>query len=100
MDNKEKTAGIVIPNFCTDNAIPVFKEVSNKDYILYGEKNDYPEFLTSLYNRSAKHNAIINGKCNYILGAGFAKRTPAAESLADQISQAMVKKYLLKPLTA
>ena len=54
---------------------PVFKEVKNKDYILYGTdpkwKNRYPDYLINLYNTSPKHNAIVNGKVNYIVGQGF-----------------------------
>ena len=34
---------IVVLNFA-DSAIPQFKEVRNKDFILYGEKNDYPDY--------------------------------------------------------
>jgi len=51
--------------------VPEFKEVKDKDFVYFGEKNNYPEYLLSLYNRSAKHNAIINSKANYIFGNGF-----------------------------
>lgn len=54
-----------------DNKVPEFKEVTNKDYILCGEKNDYPEFLLYLYNKSGKHRAIVNGKTKYIFGGGL-----------------------------
>lgn len=71
--NGSDSPGIMVLKFA-DSKIPEFKEVRNKDYILYGAQNDFPEYLTMLYNKSAKHNAIINGKCNYILGGGFSKR--------------------------
>ena len=55
---------------------PQFKEVKGKDYIAYGNdkdwKNRYPDYLLHLYNRSAKHNAIVNGKADYIFGNGWA----------------------------
>lgn len=54
-----------------DNKIPEFKEVKSKDWIMYGEKNDFPEHLLYLYNKSSNHNAIINGKSTYIFGKGF-----------------------------
>lgn len=54
-----------------DAAIPEFKEVRSKDYILYGEDNSYPDYLIYLFNKSAKHNAILNGKALYIFGQGF-----------------------------
>jgi len=54
-----------------DSKVPVFKEVSGKDVIYYGEDNAYPQYLIYLYNKSSKHNAIINGKSNYIFGKGL-----------------------------
>lgn len=53
-----------------DSKVPDFKEVSGKDYVLFGEDNMYPYYLLELYNKSAKHNAIINGKVTYIAGNG------------------------------
>lgn len=51
--------------------LPVYKEVKGKDYVYYGEKNDYPNFLLRIYNNSAKNNAIITGKVDYICGNGW-----------------------------
>jgi len=51
--------------------LPVYKEVKGKDYIYYGEKNDYPNYLLRIYNNSAKNNAIITGKVDYICGNGW-----------------------------
>lgn len=73
MDNV-KQPEIVVLKFA-DSKVPEFKEVRSKDWIPYGKDNDYGDYLTYLYNKSAKHNAIINGKCNYILGSGFVKRS-------------------------
>lgn len=73
MDNV-KQPEIVVLKFA-DSKVPEFKEVRSKDWIPYGKDNDYGDYLTYLYNKSAKHNAIINGKCNYILGSGFVRRS-------------------------
>lgn len=51
--------------------LPVYKEVKGKDYVYYGEKNDYPNYLLRIYNNSAKNNAIITGKVDYICGNGW-----------------------------
>jgi hypothetical protein len=51
--------------------LPVYKEVKGKDWIYYGEKNDYPNYLLRIYNNSAKHNAIVTGKVDYICGNGW-----------------------------
>jgi len=50
---------------------PIFREVSGKKWIMYGEQDDYPAYLLGLFNKSAKHNAIIRSKVNYIIGNGF-----------------------------
>ena len=51
--------------------LPIYKEVKGKEWVYYGEKNDYPEYLLRLYNNSAKNNAIITGKVDYICGNGW-----------------------------
>lgn len=54
---------------------PVFKEVKGKDWVLFGDdeeyQNRYPDFLIDLFNRCGKHNAIITGKANFISGKGW-----------------------------
>lgn len=71
MTNEQDISPEIIVLKFADSAIPRFKEVRGKDYIQYGEDNAYPEYLTYLYNKSAKHNAIIGGKANYIFGKGY-----------------------------
>ena len=63
-----------------DSRIPAMDEKRGYDYIPFGVTNDYPNYLLWLYNKSAKHNAIINGKCVYILGNGL-----TSEELAGQV---------------
>jgi DNA-binding Lrp family transcriptional regulator len=57
------------------HSTPEFKEDRSKDWIMYGTerpwKNRYPDYLLDLFNSSAKHNAIIRGKVDYIVGNGF-----------------------------
>lgn len=62
-----------------DSRIPLMEKRMNSDIIPFGENNQYPAYLLMLYNKSAKHNAIINGKCTYINGNGFTTENPAAE---------------------
>lgn len=50
---------------------PEYKEKKGQGYMEFGEMNDYPNYLLDLYNKSAKHNAIIRGKVNYINGNGW-----------------------------
>jgi DNA-binding MarR family transcriptional regulator len=73
--------------------LPIYKEVKGKDYIYYGEKNDYPNYLLRLYNNSAKNNAIITGKVDYICGNGWEVRSEdeiakaKAYSLMDKVNK-------------
>jgi len=74
---------------------PEYREKKGQGYIEFGDKNDYPNYLLGLYNKSAKHNAIVRGKVNYISGNGwqaedgdaqadlFIKSPNPYESLAD-----------------
>jgi len=50
---------------------PEYKEKKGEGYMQYGQNNDYPQYLLDLFNKSAKHNAIIRGKVNYIVGNGW-----------------------------
>jgi phage portal protein BeeE len=54
--------------------VPEFKEQATKDWILYGTDpewlNRYPDYLLYIYDRSAKHYAIVNGKVDYVIGQG------------------------------
>jgi len=52
----------------SDEKLPVFKENRYKKIMFYGEKNDFPEKLIELYNRSPKHNAIVTHKAKFICG--------------------------------
>ena len=69
MDNQEKAfsfewAGI-------QHKVPVMQESMTNKYVTYGLENEYPYYLLDMYRRSAKHNAIVNGKVNYICGDGW-----------------------------
>lgn len=54
-----------------EHKIPVMKVENRYPWTTYGADNLYPEYLISLYSRSAKHNAILTGKTAFIVGGGF-----------------------------
>ena len=72
---------LIILNFAEAKQ-PEYRERRGHGYIEFGEKNDYPNYLLSLYNKSAKHNAIVRGKVNYITGNGWA--TKQEDALAQE----------------
>lgn len=55
----------------SDSIIPELKKNLGTPYIKFGDKNDYPDYLLQLYNKSPNHRAIINGKVKYIYGGGY-----------------------------
>jgi hypothetical protein len=66
--------------------IPEFKEVVGQSWVSFGTDNKYPETLTTIYNKSSKHAAIVNGKVSYILGKGIKPEveSPQAISFIDK----------------
>lgn len=68
---------------------PEYREKKKEGYIEYGLRNDYPEYLVELFNKSAKHNAIVRNKVHYICGNGwvgneqFVENVNRSESLND-----------------
>ena len=64
---------------------PVVKEMQNKDWVSYGEDNNYFQYLIDRYNGSATNNAIINGMIEMLYGKGL-NATDAAMK-PDQYAQ-------------
>lgn len=75
----------------SNDKVPVFSEIKNKDYIKYGEDNNYPNFLVTLFNRSAKHNAILTAKQLYIAGQGLAFNTDGLPPEKIASTQALIQ---------
>lgn len=50
---------------------PKILEVKNKDYVAYGEDNNYFQYLIDRYNGSPTNNAAINGISQLIYGEGL-----------------------------
>jgi len=60
-----------------DVKVPVMKELPNKGWVMFGEDNKFPNMLLNMFNKSSKHNGIVLGKVNYIVGKGFDNVTQA-----------------------
>ena len=74
-----------------NTAPPVFKETRNYDstkpWVIFGNGNNYPDYLVALLNGSAKHNAIITGKVQYISGKGL-------KPTKDSVNQDSIENFL------
>lgn len=71
---------------------PDYKEDSTTGFVRIGKKNDYPEKLIDLYNSSSVHRAIIDGKCDYIVGSGIEIDTSDLDTKSKAIMEQSVRK--------
>ena len=73
---------------------PRFEEKKGKNYVEFGAKNNYPNYLIELYGESPKHGAIIKGKVNYIFGKGFEGVEQKANTQGETWNQIMKRSIL------
>lgn len=68
---------------------PEYIEKKGEGWVGYGHRNDYPNYLVELFNKSAKHNSIVKSKVHYICGngwtgsEGFINKPNRSENLDD-----------------
>ena len=63
--------------FIVDNIVkPIEKEVRGQSWISWGERNDYPNYLYSLYEGSTTLRTLINACSDYVAGDAVHSNTP------------------------
>lgn len=72
--NKKLSFVAVDPYLETNIVRPTENDVRGKDFISWGEKNDYPFYLDSLYNNVPTLKSIIDGMTDYICGNGVTSK--------------------------
>ena len=94
MDKLKQKYNIISLNFA-DAKPPVIKEEKNKDYVCFGTdrdyRNNYPQYLLDLYQRSAKHAALVDGKVDL----SMAEVGQLMNQLLSPINQWHKQSYLL-----
>ena len=93
MEEQKKKIQFVVHNFNTSNAPQYIERITRAGYIAYGEDNLYPDYLISLMNRSAKHNAILKRKSMMIGGNGW--NTQNIDGIAAQLTATKGCSFLL-----
>ena len=61
--------------------LPKFREDGRKEWVSYGQKNDFPDLLLELSRRSALHGAILSSKANDAAGDGVSRKDRSAEEV-------------------
>ena len=79
---------------------PKISEDKNRDWVEYGEDNDYYQYLIDLYTESTTNNAIINGVANMIYGKGLDaldsnKKTNEYAAMRSIFSDSCLRKVVL-----
>ena len=80
------TNDLFITNLAAYTA-PKIVEIKGKEWIYYGEDNDYFNYLIELYLNSTTNHSIINGIANQVYGRGIAALD--ADRKPDQYAQMM-----------
>ena len=92
--NKSEFGFVNLSNYTS----PQVKEVKNKEWISYGDDNNYFQYLIDRYNGSPTNNAAVNGISQAIYGKGLSatdsSRKP--EQYAQMIS--LLKKDVVRKL--
>lgn len=65
---------------------PEFKTLNNRDYILYGKKNDFPDILKEMMNTSSLHSAILKKKSDMTAGLGFEATTSEQKNFINNFN--------------
>lgn len=68
-----------------NSVLPIFTEKKNKEYVLFGENNNYPSFIIDIYNKHPEHSAILKMKSRYIGGNGLSVDTDYYTNVIDAV---------------
>lgn len=71
-------------NIVPDQTIPVIYPVRNQNWVSFGEQNDYPQFLTELYNKSSINRTCINSTAMAVSGEGLKTEDPNLEYVLNR----------------
>lgn len=67
--NSKYVSFAAIDQYVESNIVlPTEKKITGKDFVEWGERNLYPEFLLGLYNDATTLRTIINGNVDFIVG--------------------------------
>ena len=69
------------------NIILPIEEDSKRGFIKWGENNDYPQYINSLYNDVATLKSIIDGTVDYVVGDEIHIDEGAMSSYIQQLEE-------------
>lgn len=78
---------------------PAVIEDNRKEWVAYGEDNNYFQYLIDRYNGSATNNAIINGMTELMYGKGLAATDASRKPEAYAQMMSLFKRSCLRKVT-
>mgnify|MGYP005990899049 CR=1 FL=1 len=97
-NNNNKQGGLHIVNLSTYNR-PRVSEDKRKEWVNYGDDNNYYNYLIDLYTNSTTNNAIINGISNMIYGKGLDALDSSSKTDEYAALRSMFKNDCLKKVS-
>ena len=79
---------------------PNITEVQGKDWIQYGDDNNYFQYLIDRYNGSPTNNALINGVVDFVYGKGLDATNSAQKPSEYAAMKGLFNKDCVKKLVA
>ena len=79
---------------------PKISEDKNREWVEYGDNNDYYSYLIELYTNSTTNHSIINGVSNMIYGKGLdaldsSKKPNEYAAMRSIVSDSCLRKIIL-----
>lgn len=74
IEDKKKTnvKFLAVDQFTTSNIVsPTEIDIKDRDFVSWGEVNNYPDYIEDLYQNVSTLQSIINGTKDYIVGEGI-----------------------------
>lgn len=92
MEGKEKFIDVIqLSNYVR----PEIKEVSNKEFVMNGDKNSFYTYTIDRYNGSPTNRTVIDSYAKFIYGKGLMSKQQALKPLQfAQVQQSLSKKDL------
>jgi hypothetical protein len=88
-----------VVNFSSYTA-PEIREVQGKEWVEYGDDNNYFQYLIDRYNGSPTNNALINGIVDFIYGNGLDATDSAAKPAEYAAMRGLLNKDCLRKIVA
>jgi hypothetical protein len=79
---------------------PNISEVQGKDWVQYGDDNNYFQYLIDRYNGSPTNNALINGVVDFVYGKGLDASDSARKPSEYAAMRGLFSKDCVKKLVA